>query len=80
MPFIIYGCRTCLICGRTANVVWARGAPRQTYGISQKKSPNLDGVKAILKAAQKLNFNIIDTAPTYGNSEHLIGLSGLQKF
>lgn len=51
----------------------------QTYGFSQKKSPNLDGVKAILKAAQKLNYNIIDTAPTYGNSEHLIGLSGLQK-
>lgn len=51
----------------------------QIYGMSQNKSPNLDGVKAILRAAQKLNVNIIDTAPTYGISEHLIGLSGLQK-
>lgn len=51
----------------------------QIYGMSQKKSPNLDGVKAILTAAKKLNYEIIDTAPSYGISEHLIGSSGLQK-
>ncbi len=51
------------------------------YGISNKEgATDLKEVNRILKTAQNLGINTIDTAAAYGNSEMILGQNDLSKF
>lgn len=51
------------------------------YGISnQKGKTNFSEVKEILNFAKKSNINLIDTAIAYGDSEEILGKTGINNF
>lgn len=51
------------------------------YGISNTAgSPPLEDVRTILKLADEAGFGILDTAPSYGDSEKRLGACGVSQF
>lgn len=51
------------------------------YGISNKAGrPPLEDVRTILKLADEAGFGILDTAPSYGDSEERLGACEVSKF
>lgn len=51
------------------------------YGVSSTSGQTpFESVGSILHYAQSKNINLLDTAPAYGNSEQVLGETGIQRF